>query len=82
MILDSMANFFGFGNSDQVDEAQRYIRQNKDLWNKNYNENQRILQNYLNASTGLHDDTLKSQYEKAKSDFANQGAYTPSTFRI
>jgi len=81
-MFESMANFFGFGNSDQVDEAQKYISQNKELWNDNYKENQDILKKYLNATTGLHDDTLKSQFDKAKYDFANQGAYKPSTFRI
>ena len=81
-MFESMANFFGFGNSDQVDEAQKYISQNKELWNDNYKENQDILKKYLNATTGLHDDTLKSQYDKTKYDFANQGTYKPSTFRI
>ena len=76
--LSYVANALGFGNSDQVADAQNIINQNKDLWNKNYNENQATLNKYLNSISQAHDPTLKDQYNQAKYDYANMGTYTPS----
>lgn len=78
--LKSMANALGFGNSDQVANAQKAINQNKGLWQSNYNENQETLNKYLNSISQAHDTTLKDQYNKAKYDYANMGTYTPSKF--
>jgi len=78
--LSYVANALGFGNSDQVENAQNAINQNKGLWQSNYNENQETLNKYLDAISQAHDDTLKDQYNQAKSDYANIGTYTPSKF--
>ena len=75
-----VANALGFGNSDQVENAQNAIEKNKGLWDRNYNDNQEALNNYLNAISEVHDPTLKDQYNQAKSDYANMGTYAPSKF--
>lgn len=78
--LSYVANALGFGNSDQVENAQNAIEKNKGLWDRNYNDNQEALNNYLNAISEVHDPTLKDQYNQAKSDYANMGTYAPSKF--
>lgn len=79
-VMSTIANAIGFGNADQVNEAKKAINQNKGLWQNNYNENQDTLNKYLETISQAHDDTLKSQYNQAKTDFANVGTYAPSKF--
>jgi len=79
-VMSSIANAIGFGNADQVKEAKKAIKQNKGLWQSNYNENQDTLKKYLDSISQAHDETLKNQYTQAKQNFADMGTYNPSKF--
>ena len=39
------------------------------------------MNKYLDTISQAHDDTLKSQYNQAKTDYANIGTYDPSKFQ-
>ncbi|MBO4777417.1 MAG: hypothetical protein J5588_02895 [Bacteroidales bacterium] len=80
-VMSTIANALGFGNADQVNDAKKAIAQNRGLWQNNYNENQDTLNKYLDTISQAHDDTLKSQYNQAKTDYANIGTYDPSKFQ-
>lgn len=80
-VMSTIANALGFGNADQVNDAKKAIAQNRGLWQNNYNENQDTLNKYLDTISQAHDDTLKSQYNQAKTDYANIGIYDPSKFQ-